>query len=262
MRENRDHPMNKRLHLRLLMGFVLLGLCSGCNRPDAPWCLMSAGEWMEDTLIWEPSSDFALVVENHLEVECSIGDSNQVQLIWSGPANLVAHASALRSGNELVLSHEDRCQWTRDLSHIVRAKVSAPAFDAVHLNGQGSFNLVQNDLAQSFEVDAQDYAGTIDLHLTADSATVKLHNGAAQATVTGNVQTLLGYSSGLSSLDASECASGQAFIHQSGVSDLRFKALEYAYVRIDAPGDALGGPQPPLNWQLNRTGSGELRWQH
>mgnify|MGYP006929201272 CR=1 FL=1 len=73
MRENRDHPMNKRLHLRLLMGFVLLGLCSGCNRPDAPWCLMSAGEWMEDTLIWEPSSDFALVVENHL-------DSDQLNL--------------------------------------------------------------------------------------------------------------------------------------------------------------------------------------
>ena len=144
----------------------------------------------------------------------------------------------------------------------MRAIVTAPAFDAVHLNGQGSFNLVQNDLAQNFEVDARDYAGTIKLHLTSDSATVKLHNGASQASVTGDVQTLFGYSSGLSSLDASACASRQAFIHQSGVSDLRFNALEYAYVRIDAPGDALGGPQPPLNWQLNRTGSGELRWQY
>ena len=241
---------------------TLLVFTSGCSRPDAPWCLMRAGDWKTDTLTWNAPSSFALAVNDHLQVECIIGTSNEVQLVWSGPANLLAHTSAVWSGSELVLNHEDRCQWARNLSHVVHAKITAPQYDIVQLNGQGNFNLNYSNPTQDLEVDAQDYAGTIDLELALDSATVKLHNGAAQALVTGNVRTFQGYSSGLSSLDASAFTADYAFIHQSGVSSLSFKATEYAYVIIDASGDAMGGYNQPVYWQFNQLGSGQLYWHY
>ena len=103
---------------------------------------MRAGELTTDTMSFAAPFDFALTLDDHLEVECVIGDSNVVELIWSGPENLIAHASAVWVGSELVLNHEDRCQWTRDLSHVVAVQISAPNFSQVELNGQGTFNLV------------------------------------------------------------------------------------------------------------------------
>ena len=246
----------------LAVGLILLHGMVGCSSPDAPWCLMRAGDWSTDTMNWDAPSDLAITFFNHLEVECSIHDSNQVELVWSGPSNLLAHASATLSGNELEIDHEDRCQWTRDLSQVVHVKVSAPHLIQVELNGQGSFKLNYLDSSGHLKVDAREYAGTIDLDLVLDFATVKLQNGATQANIRGNVHTFEGYSSGLSSLNASSCDADYAFIHQSGISGLRFTSRAYAYVRIDAPGDVFGGVEPPMDWELNQTGSGELHWEN
>jgi hypothetical protein len=241
---------------------ILFNGIVGCNSPDAPWCLMRAGDWSTDTMTWESPDNIALTFYDHLEVECLSHASNQVELVWSGPLNLLDHASAVWIGNELVIDHEDRCQWTRDLSHVVHVKISAPHFDEVELNGQGSFKLNHVDSSGYLTVDARDYAGTIDLHVVLDSATVKLQNGAVQAIISGEAHTFEGYSSGLSSLDASACEADYAYIHQAGISGLRFMSRAYAYVRIDAPGNVFGGIDPPVDWELNRTGSGQLHWQH
>ena len=262
MKKKAETSRVRRVPWGLFACLILLFCSVGCNRSDAPWCLMRAGEWTTDTMSFAAPLDFALTLDDHLEVECVVGDSNVVELIWRGPENLIAHASAVWVGSELVLNHEDRCQWARDLSHVVAVQISAPKFSQVELNGQGTFNLVHLKAADHVTVNAQDYAGAIDLLLAVDSATVKLQNGAAQATVAGSVHEFQGFSSGLSSLDASACVANYAYIRQSGVGNLRFSATDYAYVAIDAPGNVLGGHEPPIEWQLNRTGSGQLLWEH
>lgn len=246
--------------LALCMGLLMVFIV-GCDRPNAPWCLMRAGDWATDTLRWDANAaPIMLTIETHLEVECAIGTDDEVEVIWSGPSNLLAHASADWSGNELVLGHEDRCQWTRDLSHVVQVKVTAPRIHDIHLHGQGTFQMSKLDSAQHLNVEARDYAGAIELDLRLDSATVKLHNGAAQATVSGEVTTLEAYSSGLSRLRTAGCSARYGFIHQAGASNLSFRATDYAYVVIDAPGNVLGGETPPLDWELKQLGSGVLLW--
>lgn len=243
------------------IGLILIICMVGCTGPDAPWCLMRAGDWSTDTMKWDAPSDVEITFYNHLEVECEIHESDQVELVWSGPSNLLAHTSATWSGNELEIDHEDQCQWTRDLSHVVHVKVHTPQIEQVELNGQGSFKLNYSDSSEHLKVYARDYAGTIDLELVLDSAIVKLQNGAVQANISGEAQTFEGYSSGLSSLNAAAFVADYAYVHQSGISSLRFKSRAYAYVRIDAPGDVYGGVDPPVDWELNRTGSGQLHWQ-
>jgi hypothetical protein len=68
------------------------------------------------------------------------------------------------------------------------------------------------------------------------------------------------YSSGLSRLRAAGCSARYGFIHQAGASNLSFRATDYAYVVIDAPGNVLGGETPPLDWELKQLGSGVLLW--
>ena len=84
-----------------LFGLVFLGFAS-CNRPDAPSCLMRAGDGVEVVEVFDESFR-VLRVYNHLNVVVEMWDSAATELVWSGPENVLAHRWSHREGDALEL---------------------------------------------------------------------------------------------------------------------------------------------------------------
>ena len=246
--------------LKTLGLLVLICLvCFGCNSPDAPWCLMSAGEHSEFVSSYPGAQFFEVEIHDHVDVQVELWDSAAVEIRWQGPSNLLAHRQEWVSEQRLTLGWEDRCEWARNLSHHPRILMRTHEIPAFVLRGQGRFEITALDSTQSLKLDAWAFAGEIRCNVHLDTCSVRLHSGVALTEITGQVNTFEGYASGLSHLDASLCSSRQAHINQSGHPVLRFQTLDYAYVQIESSGDVNGGEEP-AEWELRSMGSGQLIW--
>lgn len=232
---------------------------TACNSPEAPWCLMTAGEQTQLISSYPDALFTALEMEDHLDVEVELWDSSAVEIQWSGPENILAHRKELVAENELILGWDDACEWARDLSLHPRVLIRLPRLPAMTLRGQGRFELTAMDSTQSMNIDAWAFAGEIRCQVDLDTCSIRLHAGVALTEISGQVNTLQGYSSGLSRLDAQSCDAKQAFINQSGHPVLSFQATDYAFVQIESSGDVVGMVEP-VHWELRQLGSGQLIW--
>ena len=243
----------------VMLCIVGIGL-AGCNRPGAPGCLMRAGDWIEIQEV-DIASPEALKLHNHMNVVMETWDSAAMELVWSGPENVLANRWVEWDGTTLELGYEDRCQWMRDLDANVGLIIKTPGITHIALHGQGWFHASLLDSSSAVSIDAHAYAGYIELDCELDSLTVRLHAGASSATAEGDVGTLLLFASGLSGVDASAVLADRAFINQSAHPPLRFRALEYAYIELNSHSNVVGRLPKPLDYQVVRNGSGELLWE-
>lgn len=247
--------------MRLLMFCFLSYVCVGCNGPDAPWCLMRPGQNATITSSWEGKDLKQLVVYDHVDVTWKQQDGEGVSITWKGPENLLAHAQIEWEGDVLIVGHEDRCQWTRQLDLVVKLEVASPSLRQLELRGQGQFCMEPMVGQTSFRVDAHSSSSVVQIEAYVDTLAVKLHGGPTEAIVFGDVQVFEGYSSGMGQLDASECSSTKSFINQSGLLPLSFVAQAYAFVSINSPGNAMGFGGAPADVDLATTSTGVLIWE-
>jgi hypothetical protein len=247
--------------MRLLMFCFLFYVCVGCNGPDAPWCLMRPGQDATITSSWEGRDLKQLVVYDHVDVTWKHQEGEGVSITWKGPENLLAHAQTEWEGDVLIVGHEDRCQWTRQLDLVVKLEVASPILRQLELRGQGQFTMEPMVGQTSFRVDAYASSSVVQIEAFVDTLAVKLHVGPTEAIVIGEVQVFEGYSSGLGQLDASECLAKEAFINQSGLLPLSFVAQDYAYVAINSPGNAMGFGGAPAEVVLETISTGVLIWE-
>lgn len=247
------------------MKYVLwLAVCSvlmlGCQNPDAPPCLMRAGERTEIVEKFEDAPG-VLKFYGHLNIEFEFAEQEGIELHWSGPENVLEHRWSDWEDGTLAVGHEDRCQWVRDLGENVQLRVRCAEVPDFALYGQGTFdlNLIQPEAA--VVLDAHAHAGHVSLDCVVDSLTVRLHAGPCVADAKGEVQTLLLYASGLSSLDAGGIQSKRAFVNQSAHPPIHFRASDYAYVVLNSHGNVYGGAIPTAEYVVEEVGGGALIWE-
>ena len=242
-----------------LTSFIVIGLL-GCDRPDAPGCLMRAGD---DVEIVESYSEVphGLKLFNHMNVALETWDSTAIELVWSGPEHVLAHRWSAWEGEVLELGHEDRCQWMRDLGVNVGLVVRTPIIPEIALYGQGRFDASLVNSTMAVVIDAHAYAGYLAVQCELDSLTIRLHAGACSAEAEGTAGTVSLFASGLSGIDAGALRSERAFINQSAHPPLHFQAADYAYVELNSHGHAVGRLPKPVEYQVVRNGSGDLIWK-
>ena len=242
-----------------LTGLIVFGLM-GCDRPDAPACLMRAGDYVE---IVEFFSDAPreLKLYDHMNVVLEPWDSTAIELVWSGPEHVLVHRWSAWDGEVLELGHVDRCQWVRDLGVNVGLIVRTPIIPEIALHGQGRFDAALEDSTVAVAIDAWAYAGYLAVACELDSLTIRLHAGASSAVAEGTAGTVSLFASGLSAVDAGALRSKRAFVNQSAHPPLHFQAAEYAYVELNSHGNVVGQLPEPLEYQVVRNGSGDLIWE-
>lgn len=246
--------------MRSLSLALILVLALGCDDPEAPPCLMRAGDWVD---VSQSLEDYPkeLTLEGHMDVAFEFSEQAGIELIWSGPENVLAHRWWEWDEEALILGHEDRCQWMRDLGENVQLKVRSDRLPNIVLRGQGTFRTEWVQPQASLVLDAYAYAGYVHLDCTLDSLTVRLHAGASVVQASGDVGTLSLFASGLSSLDAGEVDADRAFVNQSAHPPVSFRAADYAYVALNSHGNVYGGATPPTEFAVVQAGSGALIWE-
>ena len=251
--------MTGRAYGRALMGAIGL-IAMGCNADDAPPCLKAAGELETHHFTFQQPLE-VLNTEGHMQVSYETWDSSAVAVSWEVHSNLLSDTRMEWDGAVLDLSFEEACQWTRDLSNVVKVRIRSPFVPKFILRGQGECDIQSNLEGASVFIDAYAYAGELKVACEADTLQVRLHDGVCLAELTGSASRLGCYSSGYCRVDASLVSADQAYITQSGIQPLHFQAFEYAYVAIESAGDVYGGWIPPEAHTLDKTGSGELKWE-
>ena len=242
-----------------LLSLVLIGF-GGCDRHDAPPCLMRAGDWTE--IVEEyAAAPCGLKLHDHMHVDLETWDSTSTELVWRGPENVLEHRWSRWGGDALELGHEDRCQWMRDLGINVELTVRSPIIPKIALHGQGRFDAALVDSTMAVAIDAWAYAGYLTVACELDSLTIRLHAGACSAEAEGTAGTVSLYASGLSGLHAGALQSERAFVNQSAHPPLQFQAAEYAYVELNSHGNVIGQLPEPMEYQVICNGSGDLIWE-
>lgn len=242
-----------------ITGLIVFGLM-GCDRPDAPGCLMRAGD---DVEIVESFSEapLGLKLYDHMNVVLEPWDSASIELVWSGPEHVLAHRWSAWEGDVLELGHEDRCQWMRDLGVNVGLTIRTPIIPEIALHGQGRFDAALEDSTMAVAIDAWAYAGYLTVACELDNLTIRLHAGACSAVAEGTAGSVSLFASGLSGVNAGALRSERAFVNQSAHPPLHFQATEYAYVELNSHSNVVGRLPEPLEYQVVRNGSGDLIWE-
>jgi hypothetical protein len=235
-------------------------LAASCNNPEAPACLMRAGEWTEIVQSFGESPT-TLRFYDHMDVVFETWDSAGIELVWSGPENVLAHRWVQWDTGVLELGHEDRCQWMRDLGQNVQLHIKSAPIPEIALHGQGRFDALVHALDAHVQIDAFAHAGYVEIESELDSLTLRLHAGVCSAVMHGRAQVLNLYSSGLSGIDAGGLEAKRAFVNQSGHPPLSFSAVDYAYVELNSPGNAVGTGGQPQAFTVVQNSTGELIWQ-
>ncbi len=239
---------------------IAVGLlaCCCCRDAGEASCWMRPGDEVTRTQTWSEVDLTALTLYDQVDVTWRWDSSQDVSVTWTGPEHLLDFASAEWDGQHLMIGHSDRCEWARRLDLVVKAEIVSGTWEMLALRGQGTFVMDSVWRGGRLAVDAFASSSVAELRVDADTLTVKLHAGPTAAQVLGQVDVLEAYSSGLGALDASVCQVHKAFINQSGVIPLQFSAIEYAYVGIHSPGDAIIHGGWPNQLTLVTTSTGEL----
>lgn len=250
----------------LLWLALCAGFGAGCNRPEAPHCLRTAGAdttWTEELA---PGTLAQLTLYDRLDVHWhQTSPGEPVRLVFSGPANLLPHVEVGWTGGdrgELELSDANRCRWVRDLGIRLKVDVYAPDFGGLELRGAGRFSMDTCRRAGMLQVDARQFSGEAHIAAIVDTLRLRMHSGPGSILAEGEVVDLGIFAAGLGGVDARSVAARRAFVNQSSVRELHFSATDYAYIGHYGTGWVWGHGGPPADWDWKQTSTGQLGWEN
>ncbi|MDA0913119.1 MAG: DUF2807 domain-containing protein [Bacteroidetes bacterium] len=246
--------------VRVCVVFAAVTLFSACDKLEND-CFERAGEKVESVSSFDGQSLSGLRVSGNLDFTFEPWDSSAVVITFVGPENFLDNTTIHWEEEWLELNYEEYCRGFKNLSQRVQLTVQAPTTPKIELHGQGETLISIHDSTSVLDVDAYAYAGRMRLAAQGDSMRLRLHAGVCLAELSGEVNVLEMYSSGLSGIDASGLQAQASYVNQSGIQPLYFQSSEYAYVTIVTAGDVFGGVQQPEEFVFERRGSGQLFWE-
>lgn len=246
--------------VRICCAYAALIFFSACDKLENG-CFESAGDEAESVTSFNGQQLRGLRVNGNLDFSFETWDSSAVVVNWVGPENFLDNTSIYWEEDWLELNYEEYCRGFKNLSERVQLTVQAPTTPKIELYGQGETLVSIHDSTSVLDIDAYAYAGRLQLFSLGDTTRLRLHAGICLAELSGEVNVLEMYSSGLSGIDASTLETQAVYVNQSGIQPLYFQSTEYAYVTIVTSGDVFGGAQRPEEFVFDRLGSGQLFWE-
>lgn len=149
------------------MAFLLL-VCAagyGCRKESRLDCLLSAGP-VRERVVSLPLHPFALRVYDDVAVTWVASDTPRIE--FRSGRNLLGRLEALSLGQTLEIRNPLRCNWVRDYSTPVEARLFCRSFSDLEINGYGRFRTLDT-LQNKVVVVRQFGAGESDVLVKADS---------------------------------------------------------------------------------------------
>ncbi|MEM8568676.1 MAG: head GIN domain-containing protein [Bacteroidota bacterium] len=239
--------------MKKVLLIILASLVFGCNDPDAPDCLKSAG----DVITFSTELDIFNSIEVNDEFIITLRTDPDRSITITTGENLLPNVRFEIVNDRLILADDNGCRWVRDYN-FPEVTITSPELTEIRQNGGG---LIRSDQAITFSeitLVSEDRSGDFDLEIVNNKTRI-VNNDLSNYTLKGRTNSLnIVFASGDGRFDGSELEADEVEIFQRGTNDIVVHALESLSGRIISNGNVIYTKTIPPVLDVSMEGSGKL----
>ncbi len=245
MKKNRIFFIYKKA---LLLGvFALLWAFYSCGGEQAPDCLQTAGDTVQQEVITEAFNKI-LVQEG---IEMILREGIDYNVVIETGSNLLNEVEVTVKNNQLVLANTNRCNWFRSYAP-VKVYVTTPTLTEIRTSTQ--FNIRSEGVLTypQFSVLSEDYSGdylnTGDVYLTIQNhAFLVTFNNLSNCYISGQTDVLtVGYYGGNGRFEGADLVAKQVHVFHRSSNDIIVYPTESLEGELHSTGNLIARTVPPV----------------
>ena len=244
--------------MMLRTAYQLAGLISvliillSCGKDSA--CFKGTGNiTMEQRVI--TSEVTSIKTEDNIDIV--ITQSNEASLIVEGGANLLPYINTEISGNQLLISSDNKCSMFRDYSIPITLYLSIPNLTKIDYTGQGNISSTNRLNLPVLDIESSGGTGSFNLHLDVDELSLRQHSGPADFTFIGEVNKSYIYTLGNGWFSLKDLVTNQVHVSHNGSGDIIVNAKNDLRIELRSTGNISYYGDPKVNLTVH-SGSGQL----
>ncbi|MEM7108449.1 MAG: head GIN domain-containing protein [Bacteroidota bacterium] len=242
--------------MRKAFFMVVIAIHLGCNDPDAPDCLKSAGDLI--TFAAELGTFNAIEVNDEFIVTLKTGSEHSISITTG--KNLLPNIAFNIVDDQLVLSDENSCSWVREYN-FPEVVITAPELTRIRQNGGGIITSNDSVTFSELTLISEDRTGDFDLKVSNGSVRI-ISNDLSNFKLKGRTEKLVvGFFSGDGRFDGSELVAEEVEVFQRGTNDMVVQAIQSLTGRIISNGNVIYVKTIPPVVDVSLEGSGNLMYK-
>jgi len=236
-----------------LVFLVVISITLGSCKKDVGDCFKSTGvitsEWRESGNIRH------IILHNNINLTLIPSDSTGIEI--SAGKNLLSKIHTEIYGDTLELSNTNSCNWVRDFSKEINAKVYVNNLCRLDYRSTGDVNCNDTIYSDSLIVNVYEGSGSINIMSVTPLLKSAIHYGTADIKISGHTHLSQVYSAGWGLIDNRNMNSNFVYVKSLSTNDIYVNVNRTLSASINGIGNIYyqGNPQ---NISLDNTGSGKL----
>ena len=230
---------------------VLIGI--SCGKESS--CIKSTGDIKIEERNISANINKIRISQN---IDLVFTQTNNVSLSVEGGRNILPYINTEISGDELIISNDNKCNFLRDYGKPITAYLSLPTLSKIDYRGQGSITSTNTLNLAGFEFDCWSGTGSVNLDINANNIFIRQHSGAADITLSGKVKTLYAYSLANGWFYFNNLIANSGYVNHRGSGDISVRALTNLSIELISIGNVDYYGNPNLNIVVH-SGAGEIR---
>lgn len=228
-----------------LILFILLFI--GCNKPDAPSCLMTKGKSSSEVIAYNSITHFEIY--DHFNIQLIQDSLNYIELI--GGANEIQNISIEVNEDMLSVKNENKCNFLRSLKTKPQLNIHFEDIAYLGTYGYSNVNCLDTLKLSSFKLECFKTNATHDITINADSLFLLYHLAGNTLQLAGESHYGYFYNAGNGWMHASDCILFNAGVHQESSGDVEINVTNKLNATINGDGNIkyLNSPIINTNYQ-------------
>lgn len=244
--------------MRHILGISVM-LCLaivGCNKPGAPDCFKSAGEYSADVRLQGVEIESLDIAD--LFITEIYPTEEEPSVVVLGPNNLIEEIETHYENGELTIRNNSTCDWVRDLSIRMKVRVFTSSLNHIKYNGTGGLSFADTMTTPYFRFDSNQGVQDAHLLLNSDSTEIVIQEGQCNVFLEGRAEKLSIFNQGLGKVMASACESEVVLCHNASPNRMEVRSNFYLYAKIVSSGDIAYRGDPDVQLDVDPSATGQL----
>ena len=184
--------------------------------------------------------------------------SNNLNLSVEGGKNLLPYINTKISGDELIISSDNKCNFLRDYGKPITVYLSLPTLSEIDYRGQGTITSTNTLNLTDFEFNSWSGTGSVNLNINANRVFIHQHSGPADFTLNGKVDYLYAYTLGNGWFHFNRLIAKSGRVNHKGSGDISVRVLNELNIDLISIGNVDYYGDPNLTVGVH-SGAGEIR---
>jgi hypothetical protein len=168
--------------------------------------------------------------------------------------NLLGQVVTTQEGGVLVITNTNTCNWVRSFKPRITVRVPIQQAGFLELLGTGNVTATSTVRRGEFRIEQGGGQGTAVIDLDVDTCVAGMHSGAGNVVYTGRAGLAFLYSASMAPIDASGLDAERVLVNNSGVTDIRCRALQQMDAQIYNIGNIYYSGSPVITATLQGEG--------